>query len=202
MKIRESGMPPKEYWDQFFNPERLFRAFLQDQVLDGDGVEFGCGYGTFSFAALQHLSGQLHALDIEPDLVHQLKHQAIRQNQPRLKPKVVDFVSYGTQLPDASQTLALIFNLLHLENPTALLSEAFRILKPKGLVVLIHWRTDIPTPRGPSMAIRPTPQQCETWLQQVGFETIRHIDIHQACPYHYGIGANKPPQNASHASLD
>lgn len=196
-------MPSQDYWDQFFNPKLLFQQLLGDQVLAGDGVEFGCGYGTFSFEALNFISGQLNALDIEADLVHQLKHQAIHQNQLRLKPKLIDFVSYGSQLDPQSQQLALIFNLLHLESPVALLTEAHRVLKPGGTLLLIHWRTDIDTPRGPSLSIRPHPHQCESWLEQSGFTAIKHINIEEACPFHYALSAQKPfDRTANSAPVD
>lgn len=32
-------------------------------------MEFGCGYGTFTFPAARRVSGTVHTFDIEPELV-------------------------------------------------------------------------------------------------------------------------------------
>jgi ubiquinone/menaquinone biosynthesis C-methylase UbiE len=50
---------------------------------------------------------------------------------------------------------AMLFNILHAEQPERLLREARRILAPHGLLGIIHWNYDPSTPRGPSMEIRP-----------------------------------------------
>ena len=52
----------------------------------------------------------------------------------------------------------MLFYILHNENPEILLSEAWRILKPSCKIGIIHWRSDIETPRGPSLSIRPKPE--------------------------------------------
>jgi hypothetical protein len=81
--------------------------------------------------------------------------------------------------------------LLHLEQPVYLLQEAHRILEVGGTVSVIHWRSDIPTPRGPSLAIRPTPEQCEKWMAEAGFSDIHRIGITDCCPYHFGLTATR-----------
>ena len=59
--------------------------------------------------------------------------------------------------PDASVDHAMLFNILHVEEPVGLLCEAMRVLVPGGKAGIIHWRTDLETPRGPSMADPPMP---------------------------------------------
>jgi ubiquinone/menaquinone biosynthesis C-methylase UbiE len=83
----------------------------------------------------------------------------------------------------------MVYNLLHLEEPVALLHEACRVLQPGGRLSVIHWRRDIPTPRGPSLAIRPTPGQCKEWIAAAGFHRIQDVDISACCPYHFGLVA-------------
>ena len=68
MKIRESGMPPQDVWDAFFDPDGI----LDRLGLDGsvtDAVEFGCGYGTFTMPAANRVSGRVLALDIEAEML-------------------------------------------------------------------------------------------------------------------------------------
>ena len=50
MKIRESGMPEREMWENFFDPVKTL-ATLGISSQTGDVAEFGCGYGTFTIAA-------------------------------------------------------------------------------------------------------------------------------------------------------
>jgi len=85
----------------------------------------------------------------------------------------------------------MIYNLLHLATPKKLLREAFRVLMPGGTLSIIHWRSDIPTPRGPALDIRPTPEQCSQWMRDTGFQDLRQVNLSAYCPYHFGITASK-----------
>jgi hypothetical protein len=76
---------------------------------------------------------------------------------------------------------------LHLESPVALLREAYRVLGAGGVLSVIHWRSDIATPRGPSLEIRPTAEQCRAWMQEAGFKAIQNVDLQASCPYHFGL---------------
>jgi SAM-dependent methyltransferase len=97
-----------------------------------------------------------------------------------------DFVADGSGLPPASLDYAMLFNILHAEKPEVLLHEARRILAPAGLLGIIHWNHDPTTPRGPSMDIRPRPEQCQQWAEQSGFRLLPPGLI-QLPPHHYGM---------------
>ena len=187
MKGRESGMPEEAYWATFFDPvAALDQLLIQGGSLD-DIVEFGCGFGTFTLPAARRIGGIVTALDIEPEMVEVVRQKADIEQRDNIRPAVRDFVADGTGLETASQSHAMIFNLLHLENPVALLREAHRVLGAGGVLSVIHWRSDIATPRGPSLEIRPTPEQCRTWMQEAGFKVIRSVDLQASCPYHFGL---------------
>jgi hypothetical protein len=100
-------------------------------------------------------------------------------------------VADGSGLDSGTQDHALIFNLLHLEKPVMLLQEARRVLQDRGLLFVMHWRSDIPTPRGPSLAIRPRPEQCQTWLEEAGFQNVEPVNLQSCCPYHFGLIARR-----------
>jgi len=187
MKGRDSGMPEEAYWATFFAPEAALDRLIPEDAKGGDVVEFGCGYGTFTLPAARSVGGIMTALDIEPEMVEVVGRKADLERQNNIRVVLRDFVAHGTGLQDRSQRHAMIFNLLHLEEPVSLLREARRVLANGGSISIIHWRSDIPTPRGPSLAIRPSPEQCRTWLEQAGFQRIEAVDLQTCCPYHFGL---------------
>lgn len=191
MKVRDSGMPQKDYWNSFFDSKKLIDKLFYNKIIDENITEFGCGYGTFTIPASFYTTKNIYALDIEDDLIKELRSEAINLNIKNIICKKIDFLENGTSLDDNSQGHVMIYNLLHLENPQKLLKEAFRILKDDGIISIIHWRSDIQTQRGPSLDIRPKPQDCEKWLKKIGFKVTKHIDLQDIAPYHYGIIVKK-----------
>lgn len=187
MKIRESGMPDKERWESFFSPVKLLNILGLDAGVR-NAVEFGCGYGTFTIPAAKMISGKLFAFDIEPVMVEITRKESAKNGVKNLVAVVRDFMADGTGLPDESTSYAMLFNILHLKEPVSLLREAHRILKKNGRVGIIHWNYDSKTPRGPSMEIRPKPEQCIAWADKAGFTSPKQFDLK---PYHYGIVVSK-----------
>ncbi len=182
VKARESGMPDESMWASFFDvPEILSK--LQFNHTIQTAVEFGSGYGTFSIPASQLVSERLISLDIEPDLIKTLSQKAHDYCLP-IQAICRDFVAEGTGLPSENVDYALLFNILHIEDPLQLLKEAWRVLKYGGKMGIIHWNHDPSTPRGPSMAIRPKPVDCIRWAKNSGFELISTVELK---PYHYGL---------------
>jgi ubiquinone/menaquinone biosynthesis C-methylase UbiE len=190
MKVRDSGMPEEGWWSTFFDPEAILRVFGLDRGIE-TLVDFGCGYGTFALAAAQMASGTVHALDIEPEMAEMVRAKCLEAGVTNVHTAVRDFVASGTGLPDSSIDAALLFNILHHEEPLGLVREAFRILKPAGRLAVIHWNHDPTTPRGPSLDIRPRPEQCIEWGKAAGF-TFDHREWFDLRPYHYGLLFRKP----------
>lgn len=187
MKGRESGMPDEAYWSSFFDTEATLHRLLPEGEGLRNVVEFGCGYGTFTLPAARRVSGIITALDIEPEMVETVARKAEKARLVNIRVGLRDFVADGTGVESGSQSHAMIFNLLHLEEPVALLREALRVLEDGGSLSVIHWRSDIPTPRGPSLSIRPSPEQCRAWMTEAGFQRIESIDLRACCPYHFGL---------------
>ena len=188
MKVRESGMPAAGMWHTFFDPG----AILDAMGLTGavrNAVDFGCGYGTFAIPAAKRIQGTLHGFDMDPAMIEACRHVAEQEHVRNVRLYLRDFVAEGTGLDAASVDYVMQFNILHAEDPSRLLREAYRILAPGGHIGVIHWNYDPKTPRGPPMAMRPRPEDCRRWIEAAGFviET-EHIDLP---PYHYGILARK-----------
>ncbi|MFT7461375.1 MAG: ubiquinone/menaquinone biosynthesis C-methylase UbiE [Planctomycetota bacterium] len=192
MKGRESGMPEEDHWDSFFDAECLIEKLVPLHIKCGDIAELGSGYGTFTIPAARKTSGLIHGFDIESNLVTIVQDKCKRQGITNARLEQRDFIEQGTGLPSASVEHVMIYNILHIEYPIKLLQEVFRILKPNGTASVIHWRTDIQTPRGPSMEIRPSIEQCKDWARATGFVQQEQITVSTCARYHYGLLLARP----------
>ena len=192
MKGRESGMPDEDYWHTFYDADCVVVKLDCTKDKKESIVEFGSGYGTFTLPAAKRTSGTVYAFDIEPELVSLLKRKALDEGLVNVKAELRDFIGQGTGLASESVDHAMVYNILHIENPVPLLKEAYRVLKPGGIVSIIHWKYDPATPRGPSMDIRPRPEQCRVWAEQAGFVFMHHQDLSECCKYHYGMLLARP----------
>lgn len=174
-------------WEKFFDPLKVLKNLgLNDQTVDA--VEFGCGYGTFTIPAAKIIQGTVYALDIEPEMIRMTNEEAKKNNLGNVKAILRDFMSQGSGLPGESVDYVMLFNILHIDNPDILLKETNRILRKEGKLGIIHWNYDPTTPRGPSMNIRPKPEQCVQWAKEAGFSQLEQYDLK---PYHYGIVMRK-----------
>ena len=184
MKTRQSGMPDEQTWNNFFNPDDILDK-LGIQNIVGNIADLACGYGTFTIPAVRRTKGLVYAIDIDKDMIC-ITQEKVRQKG--LKNVVLlqrDFVADGTGLADSCCDRVMLFNILHVEEPLKLLAEAKRILATEGKVSIIHWNYDSTTPRGPSMSIRPKPEQCQNWLTEARFKLEGNII--PLPPYHYGL---------------
>lgn len=183
MKTRESGMPDESLWSSFFSPEQTLAKLGLTESCCGV-VDFGCGYGTFTIAAAKMIQGIVYGLDIESEMIHTTSQKAQQAGLSNVQLAQRDFVTNGTGLPDRSVDYAMLFNILHCEQPEILLQESYRVLSRGGRLGIMHWNYDPSTPRGPSMDIRPRPEQCRQWAEQVGFKLVgSSIELP---PHHYG----------------
>jgi len=178
-------MPEENMWDGFFNPPIIIER-LGIGPETGAVVEFGCGYGTFSLPVARLVRGPVYAFDVEPEMVKMVREKARQQEIGNIVCSVRDFVTQGTGLPDAAADYVMMFNILHAEQPHILLREARRVLQPNGRLGIMHWNYDPSTPRGPSMSIRPRPEQCRAWAEDAGFILLAP-GITSLPPYHYGM---------------
>ncbi len=195
MKTRESGMPDEAVWCSFFQPELVLDRLLLRKIA-GDIVEFGCGYGTFTIPAARRAAGDVFALDIDPKMIVAVTAKAQAEQIGNVRPILRDFVSEGTGLSDSSALYAIQFNILHAEESPAMLREAFRVLAGDGLLGVVHWNYDRATPRGPSMEIRPRPEQIVQAAAAAGFRLLGPglIDLPL---WHYGMVFEKGAEQRS-----
>lgn len=187
MKVRDSGMPNEEMWSKFFDAQSILEQMQLTSELE-NVVDLGSGYGTFSIPAAKIVSGTVHAFDIEPKMVELLQTKTKELNITNIESHLRDFISDGSGLADSSVDYVMLFNILHHDNPDQILNEVHRILKPGKSAGIVHWRSDIETPRGPQPDIRPTPEQCKQWAVESGFVIHKELMLE---PYHFGLIINK-----------
>lgn len=190
MKLRESGMPEEAYWESLFDVKLILDRLGIDRSFQ-DVVELGCGYGTFSIPVARRISGTLETFDIDPQMVERTRERHEAAGIPNVKVHIRDVAQDGFGLEPESQDACLLFDILHGEEPLSLLKEALRVVHPGGMVLVIHWRSDPSTPRGPSMEIRPRPAQCQTWAQIAGLKLFSPGPI-DLPPYHFGLVFQRP----------
>ena len=188
MKVQDSGMPEEEIWNSFFNVGAILDQLEINSKL-GDIVEVGCGYGTFTLPVSQKISGTLYTFDIEKAMVEYLHEKLAGKENSNIQAEKRDILVHSTGLENNSVDYIMLFNILHHREPDLFFRECFRILKPGGKVGIIHWRSDIETPRGPDLNIRPTPEKIVSWVDDDLFDVIKrpfHIK-----PYHFGLMLSK-----------
>lgn len=178
-------MPELEFWESLLQVELILDRLEIDSRL-AHVLEIGCGYGTFSVPVARKISGRLTALDIEPEMVALTRARAEKEGLDNLIVLGGDAHGEGFGVPDASQDACLLFNILHGEDPEILLTRAAHAVRPGGEVMVIHWRYDSATPRGPALDIRPRPEEIIAWAQATNTLEISGgvIDLP---PWHYGL---------------
>ena len=178
-------MPARDYWEKLFDVDRILDAFT---IGPNTGIvaELGCGHGTFTIPVARRTGVTVTTFDIDSEMIAETMARAMTNGLGTIKAKLRDVATNGFGLPDSSCDTCLLFNILHGEDPVEMLRESSRILRPDGVVAIIHWRRDIPTPRGPNMAIRPSPEQIIAWAGE-----LENLAVDQGPfllpPWHYGI---------------
>ncbi len=177
-------MPTEDIWSDFFNVD-LILSELQINSKINNLVEIGCGYGTFTIPAARQITGRLHAFDIEKEMLDSVEQKISNEHISNVSLELRDILIQTTGLTDSSMDYVMLFNILHHDSPIDFLAESYRILKPKGKVGILHWRSDVSTPRGPDLSIRPKPDQIIQWVDKLKFSIFKEPVIIE--PYHYGL---------------
>ncbi len=194
MKVRESGMPEEAYWETLFDVPLILDRLRVDAGLR-DVVEFGCGYGTFTIPLAKRISGVVTTFDIDEAMVERTRQRAAAAGAYNVVYVVGDVFADGFGGGAGSKDACLLFNILHCAEPVRLLAEAARVVRPGGAVLVIHWRYDAATPRGPSMDIRPRPEQIVAWGKETGLLEVEGT-VMDLPPWHYGIRFRRSPSPA------
>lgn len=189
MKLRESGMPDEGFWESLFDVPLVLDALGIVPGL-GDVAEMGCGFGTFSIPVAKRASGVLFTFDIDPSMVVRTTKRAKTTGLTNIICRERDVMEDGFGLPQGSVDAVLLFNIMHCELPERLLRHASEVVREKGHVLVIHWRSDVRTPRGPDLTIRPDPEQIIAWAHANGNLLVNGAPL-DLPPWHYGVSLTR-----------
>jgi ubiquinone/menaquinone biosynthesis C-methylase UbiE len=181
-------MPAENMWADFFNVGLILSELHIDSKIN-DLVEIGCGYGTFTIPAAKQIKGKLYAFDIEKEMLEIVTQKLAFEHIDNVILEHRDILTQTTGLADNSIDYVMLFNILHHDSPGDFFNEAYKILKPKGKVGILHWRSDIPTPRGPDLSIRPKPDQILQRIDKQKFSVYKEPKMFE--PYHFGLILSK-----------
>jgi len=176
-------MPDEPYWESLFDVPLILSRL--DIGRFHDVAELGCGYGTFTIPIAKAISGTVYTFDMEPEMIARTKERAAGLPVVCAHRDVME-AGFGVVVDSV-----LLFNILHCDQPIAMLRHAANALRPGGEVLAIHWRYG-DTPRGPSLDIRPRPRQMIEWATNAGLEPLGGVvDLP---PWHYGLRLSQRDQ--------
>lgn len=183
MKVPESDMPEEVYWESLFQIPLILDRLKIDATLE-HVAELGCGYGTFTLPVARRIRGTLFTFDIEGPMVARTLARAADEGVGNINPVLRDVLATGFGLAAECCDAVLLFNILHFPQPEDLVGKAAEVLRPGGRVLAIHWRSDLVTPRGPPLPLRPKPSDANRWANAAGLTVTATVELP---PWHFGI---------------
>ena len=166
----------------FLNPEEI----LNDFELSSNAVaaEFGSGSGGFAIPLAKKLGeGLVYAIDIQRAPLSALKSRTFVENIINIKIICSDLEKpKGSTLTSDSLDIVFIPNVLfQVKDKDAIISEAERVLKDKGKLVVIDWLPK--AAQGPEKG-RVSPEEVKDIAKDSGFKLEKEFE---AGKYHYGL---------------
>lgn len=169
----------------FLKPERIIPHL---SVKEGMSVaDFGCGSGHFTILFAQRVgsSGRVFAFDVMSEALEAVRSRARMLGVANIETARVDLeTERATKLPDASVDMVFIGNILfQSQKKEAILKEALRILRSRGVVALIDWKKE--SPFAPKSGVFPmSKSEARLFAEKAGFVFEKDID---AGEHHFGI---------------
>ena len=189
--MNEKKFDPKKL-QKLNDPQRLMDIppdYIQSK-LDMDKsevlVEIGAGTAFFSIAFLQQFKPSVvYACDLNETMINWIKAN-VTQKYRNIIP--VKNEENSVPLDDGIADLVFMITLHHeLDNPSLILDESYRILKPGGEIFIVDWKKE-DMPQGPPVSIRCIPQQVKEQLIKSGFGDV---SIFNELPKHFLVVGKK-----------
>lgn len=176
----------------FFNPEEIKQLI---GVHEGMHIaDFGSGSGDIAImlAKMVGNDGAVVALDVQPSAI-----EAVQSRAKHLKLENIQAVRAnleihgGSKLPDTSQDAVFVANILwQTPKKSAIIAEAFRILKHGGTLAAVEWTpsSDRAHSFGPPQEARIGRDELKRLFKIAGLASVSDF---AAGAFHYGLLAKK-----------
>ena len=128
--------------DQLINPQVLFeKARLASDMHVADFGAGRTGHVVFPAGLVVGEKGVVYAVDILKDVLESIRKRAALENYLNIHPVWADIEREGmVAIPKSSLDAVFMVNVLfHCKNWTAPLSEAERLLRDKGRIIIVDW---------------------------------------------------------------
>lgn len=163
----------------------ILRDFLQ--LGTGNMVaDLGAGGGGFSMqsARLVGVQGQVYAVDILKNVLSEIESQARMANLSNIKTVWSNIEIIGaTKINEQSLDAVLLVNVLFQSNKHyEIMSEAVRLLKDNGKLLVVDW-SDSNSSFSPASERRVDPKSVMQYAQQLGLSLVKEF---RAGNYHFG----------------
>ncbi len=151
-------------------------------------ADIGCGTGLFTFPAAE-IGGKtviIHAVDISPDMLGDVRQRADELGYENVE--TVQSDAYDFKLRDHSSDFILICTVLHeIDDKKRFIAEAKRISKAQGKIAVIDFNEKT-LGFGPPLNMRLPKDAVSGLLADAGFSTIEVYDIGEAFYAVTGVG--------------
>ncbi len=149
-------------------------------------ADFGAGHGFFTVAFAKKVgpSGQIFAIDVLPTALESIRSQAKIEGLFNIKIIWGNLEKQsGSTLPAGICDAVMIANILfQAPDKSAVLTEAKRVLKEGGRLIVIEWKPYIAV--GPKKESRMSEAELKQLVLSKGFSEIKAVD---AGSHHYGF---------------
>lgn len=154
--------PKRDEWQK---PDAVVAALALTPGMAVADVGAGTGYFEARLAAAVGPSGNVFAVDIEPDMVRYLAERALRENTPQVHAQLG--AADDPKLPTASLDRILVVDTWHhVADRGAYARKLVAALKPGGALFIVDFNLD--TERGPPKELRLPQDSVRAELEQVG----------------------------------
>jgi ubiquinone/menaquinone biosynthesis C-methylase UbiE len=173
----------------FSEPQKNLSQFHIDPGMKIADLGSGVGYYALLLAEKVGPSGKVYAFDVQKDLLEKIKKDVQKEKMDNVEVFWCDLdEENSTMLNDRFVDRVVITNtLFQMEKKDVFLGEAYRILKPKGKMLLIDW-TDSFSGIGPKFDEVIKPDVARVMCQDLNFIFEKEIN---AGDHHYGFVFSK-----------
>ena len=150
-------------------------------------ADMGAGSGFYTLGAARKVGseGKVYAIEVQKELLAKIKNEADREGLSNIQYVWGDIEEHnGTRMADRTVDVVILSNtLFQVTDKEGTLTEALRILKPKGRLLLIDW-SDSFGGMGPVASAVITPQKAKQLAEGVGFTFDREFTPGE---HHYAL---------------